>query len=93
MCAQKNIVVVVPTDSGRKDHQNSYKCCKIDSGLRCMEHECRAGRNVKCQGNVDTNPFSAEVESKPYGDEEITKLECVGRVHSRLTINKMWGKN
>lgn len=37
LCAQQNTVVVVPIDSGWKDHQNSYKFCNIDSGLRCME--------------------------------------------------------
>ncbi len=39
---------------------------------------------MKYIGDGDTEAFSKVVESKPYGEVEIEKLECVGHVQKRL---------
>lgn len=41
-------------------------------------------RYVNYLGDGDSKAFKRVVESKPYGDTEITKLECVGHVQKRM---------
>ena len=48
-------------------------------------------------GDGDSKAYSAVVDSKPYGDIEISKSDCVGHVQKRLgsalrKLKKTWGK-
>lgn len=69
-----------------KNHAGSS--CKMEvDGMIKIFHRSQTERGVKYInyiGDGDTKTFSSVVDSKPYGDMPIHKLECVGHVQKRM---------
>lgn len=69
----------------RKNYDGTSGGMEVAAAKQVFERSHSRGvRYVKYLGDGDSNAFGAVVESKPYGDLQITKLECVGHVQKRM---------
>lgn len=69
-----------------KNHTGSSGKMETDGMVRIFQRsaEKRSARYVSYIGDGDTKTFLAVVESKPYKDVTINKLECVGHIQKRM---------
>lgn len=82
-----------------KNYDGSSGGMEVAAATQVFQRSLSRGvRYIKYLGDGDSNAFSAVVQSKPYGDLVISKLECVGHVQKRMGSrlrrlkNKMRGK-
>lgn len=72
-------------ESCTKNYEGSSGAMEVTAAREVFARSISRGvRYVKYLGDGDSNAFQAVVDSKPYDNVDITKLECVGHVQKRM---------